>query len=160
MVYAFCNLHDVSWGTKGDNLPSSTDSAPVTVEKIEGGKMQATVDLPVHQTDIDAVYELYLREIATPPSESRGDGAAAGGGGSGGGEVGRKGKPKKDPKLKQEDYFKLFRTRVVLLWVVTNLLLIMMMTTPEIADTLGIVVEGPPGAGRGQRQNRYLTAIL
>ena len=33
LIYAFCNLHDVSWGTKGDNGSSKDLGQAKTVQK-------------------------------------------------------------------------------------------------------------------------------
>lgn len=33
LIYAFCNLHDVSWGTKGDNGASKDLGAAMKVDK-------------------------------------------------------------------------------------------------------------------------------
>ncbi|KAJ3287240.1 Chitin synthase, class 2 [Borealophlyctis nickersoniae] len=135
MVYAFCNLHDVTWGTKGDNVP--VDLAPVMAKrKTDAGKQVVTTDLPVDQGDIDTNYELLLRELAK--KEDKGA---------------EKKKKVVDVKLKQEDYFKLYRTRVVLLWIISNFLLVMILTTPQIASKMGISPD--PKAF-----NPYLTFIL
>ena len=62
-VLSVCNLHDVSWGTKGDNVP--LDLAPVVGKTKEGeSKQVVTTDLPVDQGDIDAAYEMFLRELS------------------------------------------------------------------------------------------------
>ncbi|KAJ3032342.1 Chitin synthase, class 2, partial [Rhizophlyctis rosea] len=126
-----CNLHDVSWGTKGDNVP--LDLAPVVAKKKEGeGKQVVTTDLPVDQGDIDAAYEMFLRELPKKKEKEKKGG---------------------DAKLKQEDYFKLFRTRVVLFWIITNCLLILILRTQPISDKLGISPD--PKAF-----NPYLTFVL
>lgn len=40
----------------------------------------------------------------------------------------------RDAKTKQEDYFKNFRTRVVLLWLFSNALLIIVLTTEGVIE--------------------------
>ena len=42
LIYAFCNLHDVSWGTKGDNGASKDLGAAKKVEK-DGKEMVSLV---------------------------------------------------------------------------------------------------------------------
>ncbi|TPX64675.1 chitin synthase [Spizellomyces sp. 'palustris'] len=136
MVYAFGNLHDVSWGTKGDNSP--VDVAPVVVKKDDkSGAKTATVDLPVNQKDIDESYEAFLRALPPPIKVA-------------------KASDNRSDKLKQEDYFRTFRTRVVLLWIFCNVLLVAVLTTPSVAEKLGVFV-GSNSIGRG---NSYLTFIL
>ncbi|KAI9105900.1 chitin synthase-domain-containing protein [Phlyctochytrium arcticum] len=138
MVYAFGNLHDVSWGTKGDNGP--VDIAPVVVKKDDNGAKTATVDLPVNQHDIDAAYETFLRGLVPPPASKK------------------KVSDGRSDKLKQEDYFRTFRTRVVLSWILCNAILIATLTTPAIAEKMGVYV-GEASSDRGGG-NSYLTFIL
>ncbi|KZF19069.1 glycosyltransferase family 2 protein [Xylona heveae TC161] len=95
-VYAFCNTHDITWGTKGDDKPAKLPSA---VTK-PGGKVD--VDMPQDDTDLNASYENELRAFAAKaPKEVR--------------EV--------SPAEKQEDYYKGFRSAVVLVWMFCNLAL-------------------------------------
>ncbi|KAJ3258048.1 Chitin synthase, class 1 [Boothiomyces macroporosus] len=112
MVYAFCNLHDVSWGTKGDNQP--VEIAQVKVQKNASGVQVATVTLPADQYDIDETYSLFFKELGRAPEKSD------------------------KAEQSQEDYFKNFRTRVVLIWVFSNILLVAAMITPETAVFFGI----------------------
>ncbi|TPX56503.1 chitin synthase [Powellomyces hirtus] len=138
MVYAFGNLHDVSWGTKGDN--AAADVAPVTVKKDDkSGNKVATVDLPVHQSDIDASYDQMLRALP-PPVKLAGNGGDT-----------------RSDKLKQEDYFRLFRTRVVLLWILCNVGLVAVLTTEAVAEKLGVFAGDRDDVGKG---NTYLTFTL
>lgn len=44
LIYAFCNLHDVSWGTKGDNGASKDLGQAKKVEK--DGKEMVCLDDP------------------------------------------------------------------------------------------------------------------
>ncbi|KAF9972358.1 Chitin synthase, class 2 [Actinomortierella ambigua] len=105
MVYAFCNTHDVSWGTKGDNKIEQLGGA----EKVsKDGQDMVKVEKPTSADDINAVYMLNMQELAVRPEAV---------------------KQKRDAKTKQEDYYKLFRTRLVLSWMFTNAMLIVGLTT-------------------------------
>ncbi|KAJ3070102.1 hypothetical protein HDU99_002763, partial [Rhizoclosmatium hyalinum] len=44
MVYAFCNIHDISWGTKGQDQTSSAPAVMTTLNK--KGKQVTTTDVP------------------------------------------------------------------------------------------------------------------
>lgn len=98
-VYAFCNTHDVTWGTKGDNV-INTDLGAAKV--INGSTV--VVEMPSEQLDIDSGYDAALRnlrdrlEVPTPPiSESQ----------------------------LQEDYYRAVRTYMVSIWMIANLVLAM-----------------------------------
>ncbi|KAF8133385.1 glycosyltransferase family 2 protein [Boletus edulis] len=108
-VYAFANVHDVSWGTKGDN----TNEVEVAV--------------PTTETDINAAYEDAIHVLSTKPPKAD---------------------TKVDPATHQEDYYKTFRTNVLLVW--THLL-------------AAVVVSATPTPGSGkssQTVNGYLSFIL
>jgi chitin synthase len=92
-VYAFCNTHDITWGTKGDDKAEKLPSATLK----PGGKVD--VNIPTDDTDLNAQYEAEMRKIVTKaPVEQR----------------------IPSPSEKQEDYYKGFRSQVVLLWIVCN----------------------------------------
>lgn len=95
-VYAFCNLHDVSWGTKGsdkaDALPSvdtKKDKAGAdagTIEEIE--REQADIDNNFREVVQRAVAPLIVQEVVEKPTA--------------------------------DDSNKTFRTRLVAFWLLTN----------------------------------------
>jgi chitin synthase len=92
-VYAFCNTHDITWGTKGDDKAEKLPSATLK----PGGKVD--VNIPTDDGDLNAQYEAEMRKIAVKaPVEQR----------------------VISPSEKQEDYYKGFRSTVVLLWLVCN----------------------------------------
>ncbi|KAG6375949.1 glycosyltransferase family 2 protein [Boletus reticuloceps] len=125
-VYAFANVHDVSWGTKGDNTVS-TDLGVVTVGLNEN---EVEVAVPTTETDINAAYEDAIHVLSTKPPKAD---------------------PKVDPATQQEDYYKTFRTNVLLVWTLTNALL------------AAVVVSATPTPGSGkssQTVNGYLSFIL
>ncbi|KAF9539240.1 Chitin synthase, class 2 [Mortierella hygrophila] len=105
MVYAFCNTHDVSWGTKGDNKTAELGGA---TKVTKDGQDVLKLEKPTNKEDIDAVYQLNMQELSVRPDAV---------------------KEKRDAKTKQEDYYKMFRTNLVLTWMFTNAILIIAMTS-------------------------------
>ena len=98
-VYAFCNTHDVTWGTKGDNAVN-TDLGAARI--VNGSVVE--LEMPSEQLDIDSGYDAALRnlrdrlEVPEPPvSESQ----------------------------MQEDYYRAVRTYMVSIWMIANVILAM-----------------------------------
>ncbi|KAF8344932.1 glycosyltransferase family 2 protein [Amanita rubescens] len=100
-VYAFCNLHDVSWGTKGSDkaevlLPS------IQSEKAPGADVPVVEDTTKIQEDVDAAFhDTVKRALTKRPAD-----AAA------------------PSKRTTDDENKVFRTRLVGLWMLTNAALV------------------------------------
>lgn len=92
-IYAFCNTHDITWGTKGDDKAEKLPSANLK----PGGKVD--VNIPQDDGDLNAQYDAELAKFAQkPPKEV---------------EV----VPEAE---RQADYYKGFRSAVVLAWVFCN----------------------------------------
>ncbi|KAF9953736.1 Chitin synthase, class 1 [Mortierella alpina] len=104
-VYAFCNTHDVSWGTKGDTIEKM--DLGVAKASSDGKTAEVTVDVPVDEKDINEHYQLALDSLLERVEEAP---------------------QKRDAKTKQEDYYKAFRTRLVILWCASNALLVSVIT--------------------------------
>lgn len=104
-IYAFCNTHDVTWGTKGDN-EQKMDLGAAVVKK-EAGKDIVEIEMPSEQLDIDSGYEEALVNLRE-----------------------RKKVPEEAPSflVVTQDYYREIRTRVVLVWIVANTLLALIMT--------------------------------
>jgi chitin synthase len=100
MVYAFCNWHDVSIGKKPVEKKSALPEAQT--HKDDKNKFIEEVDRP--QVDIDTIFQATVkRALASwdPPAE--GD------------------------EIDIQDMYKAFRTYLVLLWVFSNLIMVLCM---------------------------------
>jgi chitin synthase len=111
LVAKKCNVR----GTKGSD--EKAEEVPVVVS-LENGISSAIVDLPVNQHEIDQHYTNFLTALSTPKNI---------------------GKKRQVSNVSQEDYFRLFRTRVVLFWIVSNAVLIGCMTVDQVSIHLGFV---------------------
>ncbi|KAK9476664.1 chitin synthase-domain-containing protein [Lipomyces japonicus] len=97
-VYAFCNIHDISWGTKGDTGRKLDLGVAKTNEK---GRIK--IALPTKAEEIDKAYENELLVLQKPVEKDRG------------------GDSKEN---KEKDYYALVRSGVVLLWMLSNFIII------------------------------------
>lgn len=98
-VYAFCNTHDVTWGTKGDNVIHIDLGAAVS-----GKGNTVELDMPSEQLDIDSGYDEALRNLRDRL------------------EVPKEGVSEAQ---QQEDYYRAVRTYMVVVWMVANAILAM-----------------------------------
>lgn len=129
-VYAFCNTHDISWGTKGDDKP---DKLPSVSTKDGAGK----ADLP-DEADLNTMYERELAVFARKFVEEK------------------KSPSPSQLEEKQMDYYRGVRTVVVLLWMIMNfgLCAVVLSTagldriTPTTADS------------KTQRSTIYMAVVL
>jgi chitin synthase len=101
-VYAFCNTHDVTWGTKGDNVIYTDLGAAKTVGSAGGGVVE--VEMPSEQLDIDSGYDEALRNLRDRLEVA---------------------KPEISEGQQQEDYYRAVRTYMVAIWLIANAILAM-----------------------------------
>ncbi|KAF2029178.1 chitin synthase [Setomelanomma holmii] len=133
MVYAFNNWHDVSWGTKGSDVAESLPSA-VMVK----GEVAVVEEIAPEQEDIDERFEKVVKRALAPSKSSEGD------------------KPK---RKETEDSYKSFRTGLVYSWLISNVALIIIVTSNSFS-TVGV---GPAATTRIPLYFKillYSTAVL
>ncbi|KAJ3381455.1 Chitin synthase, class 2 [Lobulomyces angularis] len=106
-----CNLHDISWGTKGDNTASDLGSVKGVIGK--DGKETVEIDFPSDRKEINYNYETFLQGMQKPLEKTP---------------------QKRDAKTKQEDYFKNFRTKTLLAWIFSNAFLIVVLTNQTLIN--------------------------
>lgn len=97
-VYAFCNTHDVTWGTKGDNVMKTDLGGAV------GKGSTVELEMPSEQLDIDSGYDEALRNLRDRVEVPKADISES---------------------QMQEDYYKSVRTYMVVIWMVANAILAM-----------------------------------
>ncbi|CAK7893945.1 chitin synthase 2 [[Candida] anglica] len=108
-IYAFANIHDVSWGTK--ELPKERDLGSA---KSTGNKDELVMVAPGASDEVDDVYYNILDDLrAIPPPETA---------------VITK-------KQKDDAYYAFIRTITVLIWMLTNAILIAIVLNAAGLDT-------------------------
>jgi chitin synthase len=109
-IYAFCNTHDVTWGTKGDNVIKTDLGGAI------GKGSTVELEMPSEQLDIDSGYDEALRNlrdrVEVPPQ------------------------PISDEQL-QQDYYKSVRTYMVVTWLVANATLAMAVSEAYGGSSIG-----------------------
>lgn len=119
MVYAFNNWHDVSWGTKGSDSADALPSAHIVKDDSTEDAMVEEVEK--EQADIDTQFEATVRRALAPMQETT-DGPAE--------------------KKTVEDSYKSFRTGLVVSWLISNVVLVIIVTSDSFT-ALGVPVRWP-----------------
>lgn len=107
-IYAFCNWHDVSWGTKGSDKADALPSA-VTKKDEDGKGAMVVEEIDRSQADIDSQFQETVKRALAPYVP-----------------------PVENTKKTLEDSYKSFRTRIVLFWIFSNALLIVCIYTDSL----------------------------
>ncbi|KAF8244481.1 chitin synthase A [Wilcoxina mikolae CBS 423.85] len=130
-VYAFCNTHDISWGTKGPDVPP-----PIKDGSVKTADGKASVNVPSDDKDLDSQYEAEMNVLSKKPEL----------------EV-----KKVDETQKQKDYYAGVRSGVVLAWMFTNFALAAGVLNTAGLNRL---VTGDEQSIESQRSKIYLGVVL
>ncbi|KAF7554624.1 hypothetical protein G7Z17_g2756 [Cylindrodendrum hubeiense] len=133
MVYAFNNWHDVSWGTKGSDKSEALPSAKT--QKGEGN-VAVIEEVEKEQVDIDSQFEKTVWRALAPFKE--------------------------DEEIEQrdtEDSYKSFRTGLVVSWILSNILLVIFITSDDF-ESLGVAPAATSRTPMYFRVLLYSTAAL
>ncbi|GAA5864069.1 hypothetical protein JCM3774_006369 [Rhodotorula dairenensis] len=128
--FAFCNLHDLSWGTK-EQTKSEIDLG--ITRKIN--KNEVDMALPADQSDIDVVYDRSLHNLKTRPMIIPPQLTAS---------------QRRDAVM---DHYQSIRTNILLAWVLTNAVLVATILNGDYSSTFA------NGSGTS-RAKVYLVVIL
>ena len=132
-IYAFCNIDDISWGTKGDTGGVKLALA----EKGEDGVFRFQFNVSVEPLEINDSYNKQVAKINQPEDKpDSGD----------------------TKKTSSEDYYAFVRSMTVLVWMFTNSIIV-----TAVLNTGGFDYFGKDSSSRVDTENRstiFLTVIL
>ncbi|KAJ3417009.1 Chitin synthase, class 2 [Chytridiales sp. JEL 0842] len=121
-VYALSNIHNTSWGTKGD---SQAELLPaVSIVKSKDGNVLANVNVAASKSDLSLQYQEITRELSLNRKTP---------------------KPKTaniDPRQAQEDDYRGFRTKFILFYMGTNAALFFLSVNLVSTDLYLVIVLG------------------
>lgn len=102
-IYAFCNIHDISWGTKGQDKMNDLGIA----RKGNSKNDELEIIIPTTKFQIDDGYSKMVKELMTPVREDT---------------------DTVDSEEQDKFYFAFFRSMTVLVWMFSNFVLVAVVT--------------------------------
>ncbi|VEU21040.1 DEKNAAC101942 [Brettanomyces naardenensis] len=119
-VYAFCNIHDISWGTKEEEGLNDLGVAKTTTNVVDG---ELEIVIPTTKQQIDQAYRKIMDELTTKVEKDEG------------------------PKLSIDEqtafYYANMRSITVLVWIFTNFVLVAVVTNTGGLEQFSSVVSDP-----------------
>lgn len=114
-VYAFSNISDISWGNRPEEKKPGVRTS---VSTNQSGTKQANLFLPANQGEIDDSYRRFLLKLKEPERLDK--------------------DPQKRPDaMTKDEYFKLYRTRLLLAWIISNSLVVLLVSNDSVAQFIG-----------------------
>ncbi|KAI5967241.1 CHS2 [Candida theae] len=131
-IYAFCNIDDVSWGTKGDVGGKSLGEAKLR----EDGTFDVSV--PILKEEINQSYLNQLEKIRDPAPP-----------------------PEKQVEVNTEDYYAFIRSMTVLIWMISNFVIVaVVLETGGFNQLDGSEKTNTSESVKTTRSEIFLTVIL
>lgn len=130
-VYAFCNTHDISWGTKGDDKPEELPTVDTKNGKGET-ELPDDKDLDKQYEDEKKVFAQKQVVVKKPPTEAQKAEA-------------------------QMDYYRWIRSLVVIIWMITNFGLVALVLSTAGLEKLD---PKQAEESQDQRSTLYMTIVL
>ncbi|CAO1630332.1 unnamed protein product [Parajaminaea phylloscopi] len=134
-VYAFCNLHDVSWGTKGSDKADALPSVDTKKDKAEGGGAGTVEEVERRQEDIDDNFKDVVSRAVAPLRVNN-----------------------VSEKPTMDDSNKTFRTRLLAIWLLCNGALVV--AIENINGTNTGLTQKQIDAQQSNKQSTYFAIIL
>lgn len=106
-IFAFCNWHDVSWGTKGGDGSTALPS----VRAVKEGNAAVVEEVVLDLEDVDRRFQQVVKRALAPYKE-----------------------PPADNKLSADDQGRMFRTYLIVTWLVSNVVLIWAITSTDTQE--------------------------
>lgn len=104
-IYAFCNVHDISWGTKGQDKMND-----LGVAKKRGSKDdELEIVIPTTKKQIDEGYSRMVQTLTVPPLIETGEDAMS-------------------VEEQTQVYYAFFRSMTVLMWMFSNFIIVAFVT--------------------------------
>jgi chitin synthase len=130
-IYAYANLHDLSWGTKG------SDTVEDDLGAVKGVGKHVEVAVVSGQVDIDSQYQDALDNLRTKGDKLK---------------IAEMPKRNNSAEQRQKDIYANFRTDLLLVWTLSNALLAsLILTGVDTSNTF---------TGSGSRTTVYMLVIL
>lgn len=102
-IYAFCNIHDISWGTKGQDRAND-----LGVAKKRGNKDdELEIVIPTTKNQIDEGYSKMVQTLMMPPENSP---------------------PTVNADEQTQTYYAFFRSMTVIVWMFSNFVVVALVT--------------------------------
>ncbi|CAK9437843.1 uncharacterized protein LODBEIA_P22210 [Lodderomyces beijingensis] len=136
-IYSFCNIHDVSWGTKGVEQAKDLGAAKFMGHDDEN----IIIVAPEVNSEFNDVYLTNLEKLKNMEKETESDKANA-------------------RKFKGDNYYAFIRTVTVLVWMLTNAILIAVVLRTAGVDIMTKLPSTNPDGSIAGNSEIFLSIIL